>query len=122
MTIKTRQILAVHGMHCGSCERLIDVKVGTIDGVSLVEANVERGSVTVEYEPERSDLDRITQEITALGYEVTAVGTNGSADEGYAPAAACPVAPQEYKAPSQTEPERAPARCVSRKKGVLSWV
>ncbi len=70
MSTIVKKNLAVRGMHCGSCEKLIAMKVGEIEGVLSVVANSERGEAIVEYDSEKADLDRIAKAIESLGYEV----------------------------------------------------
>lgn len=43
---------SVRGMHCASCEILIEKKLLSLDGVKSVEASTNKGQVVVEYEKE----------------------------------------------------------------------
>jgi len=53
---------SVGGMHCASCEILIENKFLTIQGVKSVDASTSKGQVVIEYEnqePKTYDLDRM---------------------------------------------------------------
>ncbi len=55
----------VSGMHCASCELLVEKKLLKIRGIKSVEASVGRGEVIIEYEgdlPEVSKLNEIFRE------------------------------------------------------------
>jgi len=45
-------IYQVNGMHCASCEILIEKKILELDGVKFVEADAGKGQVVIEYEKE----------------------------------------------------------------------
>ena len=47
------------GMHCASCEILIEKKLLEIPGVSSVEATTSNGQVLITYEEEKPDINRL---------------------------------------------------------------
>ena len=49
----------VKGMHCASCEILIEKKLLDIQNIKSVDASTENGRVTVEYEGEKPNLEKI---------------------------------------------------------------
>ncbi|MFH1839535.1 MAG: sulfite exporter TauE/SafE family protein [Nanoarchaeota archaeon] len=51
----------VKGMHCPSCEILIEKKLLEEDGVEGVEASAQKGEVTVEYEGTRPSVEKLNQ-------------------------------------------------------------
>jgi sulfite exporter TauE/SafE/copper chaperone CopZ len=59
----------VKGMHCKSCEMLITDSVMKIDGVSRFKVDYSRGRGEVEYDPEKTGVDKIMQAIQKKGYE-----------------------------------------------------
>lgn len=65
-----RQSFTVTGMSCGGCEANVEDSVGSLDGVSDVEADNE--SNTVEVEAAGVSTDDITAAIEDAGYDVEA--------------------------------------------------
>lgn len=63
--------LKVSGMHCGSCEMLIEMAVSELSGVQGVKADSGRGTVVVEHDAVATGSDEIKAAITGAGYEVT---------------------------------------------------
>jgi copper ion binding protein len=62
--------LNVTGMSCGGCENAVRRAVGSIEGVTTVTASHKNHRVTVEYDPAKASLARITQAIGTAGYQV----------------------------------------------------
>jgi len=58
--IKER-IYYVEGMHCASCEILIERKLLELKGVKSVEASLARGEVLVEYEGNEPSLEKLNE-------------------------------------------------------------
>lgn len=63
--------LYVSGMHCASCEVLIEKKLSKIDGVTSVDASLGEKKVEVSYTGNKPDIKQINQELSELGYSVT---------------------------------------------------
>ncbi len=59
---------AVAGMHCAHCKHAVETEVGALAGVGAVDADVERGLVTVT--GEALDDEAIHGAIAEAGYEV----------------------------------------------------
>ncbi len=53
------QTYYVKGMHCASCEVLIEKKLLEIPGVKSVEASTNKGKATVEYEGEKPSIEKL---------------------------------------------------------------
>lgn len=51
----------VKGMHCASCEILIEKKVSDLPGVKSVSASTDKGEVVVEYNGDRPNPERLTR-------------------------------------------------------------
>ncbi len=57
------------GMHCHSCEMLIEMTVGELEGVAEVRADAAQGVTDVTYDPDVVTVDRILDSILRAGYE-----------------------------------------------------
>jgi len=58
----------VKGMHCSSCEILIEKKLLENEGVTSVEASTGKGEVTIEYRGERPKAEKLSQIFRKDGY------------------------------------------------------
>jgi copper chaperone CopZ len=54
-------IYKVEGMHCASCEILIEKKLLEIKNVKSVNASVNKGEVVIEYESDRPNPERLSK-------------------------------------------------------------
>jgi copper chaperone len=61
--------LNVKGMHCASCEMLIQEALVDI-GARKVDASHKKGTVQVEFDDSKITLDKIKEAIKKEGYEV----------------------------------------------------
>ncbi len=61
--------IKVDGMHCRSCEMLLDDSISEIRGVESVEADSKRGIVEVSV-PDETTLDLVKEVIRKEGYKV----------------------------------------------------
>lgn len=57
------------GMHCRSCETLIELTVGELEGVRSVEALASEGVTRVAYDPGAVSITEIVEAIRAAGYD-----------------------------------------------------
>ncbi len=64
-----RITLSVRGMHCRSCELLLEGALRDIDGVTMVKASTKKGLVTVGFE-KGVDEGRVSDAIRNAGYDV----------------------------------------------------
>ena len=62
--------LLVEGMSCQHCVRAVKTSVGALPGVSAVEVILERGKVSVGYDPALVGLPAIKAAIEDQGYTV----------------------------------------------------
>lgn len=62
------QTYTVKGMHCASCEILIERKLREIKGVKKVKASTSQGKVTVEYEDKEPKVEHLNQIFKENGY------------------------------------------------------
>jgi len=61
-----RQIFKVKGMHCPSCEKLLQMDIGDISGVKSVKADWKNG--TVEVDGDKIDASAVKKAISGAGY------------------------------------------------------
>ena len=62
--------MIVNGMSCSHCENSIKKSVGALNGVSSVRVDLENKRVSIEYDPEKINMDTIIQTIEDQGYDV----------------------------------------------------
>ena len=58
----------VRGMHCASCEILIEKKLLELGNIKSVEASTSKGAVLIEYEDEKPTIDRLNGIFKKEGY------------------------------------------------------
>jgi copper chaperone CopZ len=69
MTGNTKErIYYVKGMHCASCEILIEKKLLEIKNIKQVEASVDNGTVRIIYEGRRPEIKKLNQIFKKEGY------------------------------------------------------
>ncbi|MCX6737271.1 MAG: sulfite exporter TauE/SafE family protein [Candidatus Parcubacteria bacterium] len=56
------------GMHCASCEILIETKLTELNGVKKVEASTAQGKILVKYEGEKPSLEKLNNLFKESGY------------------------------------------------------
>ncbi len=62
--------LTVEGMSCQHCVRAVKTSVGALAGVSAVDVSLEKGSVSVGFDPALVGLPAIRTAIEEQGYTV----------------------------------------------------
>jgi copper chaperone len=63
-------VLRVDGMSCEHCVKTVKNAVGALSGVANVAVDLNAKTVTVDYDPTQSALDKIKFEIEEQGYDV----------------------------------------------------
>lgn len=58
----------VKGMHCASCEILIEKELLSLPGVTFAYASLSKGLVNIEYEKEKPSLEKLNARLKARGY------------------------------------------------------
>lgn len=66
----TKTKINVSGMHCKSCEMLIDDALTELDGVNSVKSSHEEGTVSVDFDDKKINLTKIKSVIKDEGYEL----------------------------------------------------
>ncbi len=70
--VKTeRVVVAIEGMHCGSCASGIKAMLKRTPGVVAAEVNFESKEANVEYDPAGTSREKIVEAITNMGYKVS---------------------------------------------------
>jgi copper chaperone CopZ len=62
--------ITVTGMKCGGCETNVVGKLTALDGVISAVADCKENRVTVEFEPEKIELDDLEDVIIEAGFNV----------------------------------------------------
>jgi len=70
-------IVPIKGMHCKSCEILIEDELGSVQGVKEAKANWHNSSVHIKYEGLEPDQKHIAAAIERAGYELGQDGPAG---------------------------------------------
>jgi Cu+-exporting ATPase len=67
---KVKETYPVLGMTCASCVRKIETVLGKTEGIVEALVNFASEKVTIEYDNDKIDLDKIEKIIKGLGYEL----------------------------------------------------
>ena len=62
--------ISIDGMHCTSCSMTVDGELEELDGVIAAETSYAKQESIVEYDPQKTNLDKIKKVIKNLGYTV----------------------------------------------------
>ncbi|AOV06253.1 copper chaperone CopZ [Sporosarcina ureilytica] len=65
-----KEVLKVEGMSCNHCVNAIESSVGELNGVSLVNVNLDQKNVTVQFDNEKTTLANIKETIEDQGFDV----------------------------------------------------
>jgi copper chaperone CopZ len=60
----------VTGMVCGSCEASLKEATTKVEGVKSIEANAEKGTAVVAYDPAKTTEEKIAAAINATKYKI----------------------------------------------------
>jgi len=67
---RVKETYPVLGMTCASCVRKIETVLGKTEGISEASVNFASEKVTIEYDNDKIDLNKIEKIIKSLGYEL----------------------------------------------------
>jgi Cu+-exporting ATPase len=67
---RVKETYPVLGITCASCIRKIETVLNKTDGVIEANVNFATEKVTIEYDNEKLDLDKIEKIIKNIGYEL----------------------------------------------------
>jgi Cu+-exporting ATPase len=68
VTSQVTEVVAVHGMHCGGCERTVSRAVESVPGVADARADFVAEEVTVTYDPGQTGLDAVRAAVRDAGF------------------------------------------------------
>ena len=86
MSTKSKKVAyQVEGMTCSGCERTVQKVITNLDGVKDAKADLKTSTVSVEYDPEKVNIDQIKSVVNNVGYrfvgERPAAGQRKGIDE-----------------------------------------
>ncbi|MGH2831117.1 MAG: heavy-metal-associated domain-containing protein [Actinomycetota bacterium] len=65
-----RATLKIDGMTCGGCEQSLTKALERLDGVQVLDASHQEGTVVIEFDAERVGNDQITDAVEEAGYDL----------------------------------------------------
>ncbi len=60
----------IKGMHCLECASVIERTLMEIDGVNSVNVDFKAKNAQLEYDPNKTRVDKIDRELRNIGYEI----------------------------------------------------
>lgn len=73
------------GMHCASCETLIEQSLRKIEGVGAVKADYATETVDVTFDTDKTDIDKILEAVNEKGYDCSLIGIGKKEEIGQDP-------------------------------------
>ena len=71
--IKTVVVTTVPQMHCASCENKIKGNLRFEKGIKQIECDIPKQMVTITYDAEKTNAEKILQSVGKFGYKATEV-------------------------------------------------
>ena len=65
-----QKTISIKGMSCQNCVKRINKIIAKEAQTSEINVNLDTGQATFRYEPKRTDLDAIMNEIKEFGFEI----------------------------------------------------
>ncbi len=62
--------LEIDGMHCASCVASVEKSLKKLEGVKIANVNLSTESASIEFDPEKVDLEAFKKAVEDVGYEV----------------------------------------------------
>ncbi|NTW82680.1 MAG: heavy-metal-associated domain-containing protein [Chlorobiaceae bacterium] len=62
--------MKVSGMRCSGCELLVTEALEELDGVENAEASHQKGTISIDYDPDKVSMDIIKEVIGKQGFNV----------------------------------------------------
>lgn len=69
MSINKKESYLVEGMTCSGCERAIQKVVSSLEGIESAKADLNSSTVSVEYNPEKVNIEQIKTAVNKIGYK-----------------------------------------------------
>ncbi|MDD5397306.1 MAG: sulfite exporter TauE/SafE family protein [Candidatus Moranbacteria bacterium] len=67
-------IVPISGMHCRSCEMLVEEKLSQVSKIKKIEVDCKKGEATIQYDSQKPDMAEIENAIRKAGYVVGVAG------------------------------------------------
>jgi copper chaperone len=61
--------VVVSGMTCNHCKKAVEDAVSGVDGISRASVDLDKGLLTVTYDPGRADFTKVQDAVVKAGYE-----------------------------------------------------
>ena len=68
--MSTQAILPILGMNCGGCVRHVTQGLEKVEGVSNVSVNLAAKNATVQFDPEKTSVEKMIAAVRTAGYQV----------------------------------------------------
>lgn len=65
----TQETIKVEGMSCGHCQMRVKKAVEAVEGVQKADVNLQTKQVTVDYDAEKANPEKVKAAIKEAGYE-----------------------------------------------------
>lgn len=75
------EILKLSGMDCSDCTTVIEHSIRRVDGVLNASVSYVAGTLTIEFDSEKTNLTQLQSRLKALGYEVPESGLSAIVEE-----------------------------------------
>lgn len=62
--------IKVNGMNCGSCVFAVENSIKDLDGVTKADADLESGTVDLEFDSDKVSIDDINEAVKEAGFTV----------------------------------------------------
>jgi copper chaperone CopZ len=83
MSTKTKKAAyLVEGMTCSGCERTVQKVITSLQGVASARADLQTSTVSVEYDPEKVNIDQIKSAVNNVGYKFVGERPTAGQKEG----------------------------------------
>lgn len=79
--IKTAVFTTEPHMHCASCERKIKENIRFEKGVKKIETNLERQTITIQYDADKTNPEKLLKGFERIRYKAKVVNTSAPKEE-----------------------------------------
>ena len=68
--MSTQVVLPIQGMNCGGCVKHVTGGLEKVEGVTRVSVSLPDKNATVQFDPEKTNVDKMVAAVQAAGYKV----------------------------------------------------
>ena len=61
--------IVVSGMTCNHCKKAVEDAVSVLDGISKASVELDKGLLTIMYDPGKVDFTKVQNAVVKVGYE-----------------------------------------------------